>query len=346
MAIIGALPSILTNGTTADATQVMADFNFIVSQVNANAAAAGANSNITSLTGLTTPVSASLGGTGVSIANNNTFFAGPTAAGSTVPGMRTIVAGDISNATPPLTRGEIAGLQLTAVGSTSAAVSVGLAVDNSALVAISLPAFSKLLGSTWAAGSGAGGMGTGVTLSSNTTYHMFAAGIAGSNDMFFDTSITAANAPGSTTGFRRVLSLRTASAAAALLNVTQIDDNFLWAAPVLDINNQAVSDTVAHSVTLTVPAGLNATALVDVLLTSATVTGAVGWISSLLQTDTAAGGGVGNLIVDVAGQGASGRIPTVTNSASQIRYRTNAASCAIWFLTNGYIDNRGRGGLA
>jgi hypothetical protein len=36
MAIIGSLPVILTNGTIADATQVMADFNYIVTQVNAN----------------------------------------------------------------------------------------------------------------------------------------------------------------------------------------------------------------------------------------------------------------------------------------------------------------------
>ncbi|HDR9098872.1 TPA: hypothetical protein QDB15_002093 [Burkholderia vietnamiensis] len=37
MPIIGNLPNNLQNGTTADASQVMADFNFIVNQVNANA---------------------------------------------------------------------------------------------------------------------------------------------------------------------------------------------------------------------------------------------------------------------------------------------------------------------
>lgn len=37
MAIIGSLPNNLANGTTADASQVMADLNFIVNQVNANA---------------------------------------------------------------------------------------------------------------------------------------------------------------------------------------------------------------------------------------------------------------------------------------------------------------------
>lgn len=38
MAIIGALPYILVNGTVADATQVMADYNKIINDVNANAA--------------------------------------------------------------------------------------------------------------------------------------------------------------------------------------------------------------------------------------------------------------------------------------------------------------------
>jgi protein-disulfide isomerase-like protein with CxxC motif len=38
MPIIGTLPNTLTNGTTADATQVMADLNQIVNDVNANAA--------------------------------------------------------------------------------------------------------------------------------------------------------------------------------------------------------------------------------------------------------------------------------------------------------------------
>ncbi|RQX81797.1 hypothetical protein DF034_17430 [Burkholderia anthina] len=41
MSIIGTLPNILTNGTTADASQVMADLNYIANQVNANATPLG-----------------------------------------------------------------------------------------------------------------------------------------------------------------------------------------------------------------------------------------------------------------------------------------------------------------
>jgi hypothetical protein len=65
--IIPALPYTLTNGTTADANQVMADLNDIVSGVNNNAAHNGPNSDITSLTGLTTPLSIGQGGTGVGV---------------------------------------------------------------------------------------------------------------------------------------------------------------------------------------------------------------------------------------------------------------------------------------
>jgi hypothetical protein len=48
------LPYIFSNGTTADATQVNADLNQIVGNVNANAAASGANADITSMSQLAT----------------------------------------------------------------------------------------------------------------------------------------------------------------------------------------------------------------------------------------------------------------------------------------------------
>ncbi len=63
--IIPSLPYNLTNGTLADANQVMANFNQIVSSTNTNAANAGANTNITALLGLTTPLAPSVGGSSV-----------------------------------------------------------------------------------------------------------------------------------------------------------------------------------------------------------------------------------------------------------------------------------------
>ena len=55
------LPFNLTNGTTADATQVMANYNALVTCLG-NAAHAGNNSDITALLGLTTPLSPAQGG--------------------------------------------------------------------------------------------------------------------------------------------------------------------------------------------------------------------------------------------------------------------------------------------
>jgi hypothetical protein len=61
----GALPFILQNNTVADASQVMADFNQITNSMLTNCAAAGANSDITSLGALSTPISAPQGGTSI-----------------------------------------------------------------------------------------------------------------------------------------------------------------------------------------------------------------------------------------------------------------------------------------
>lgn len=57
-------PFTLTNGQTADATQVMANFNNLLNCSNNNLAHNGANSDITSLSGLSTPLSVPQGGTG------------------------------------------------------------------------------------------------------------------------------------------------------------------------------------------------------------------------------------------------------------------------------------------
>lgn len=69
MTISPSYPYTLTNGTTADATQVMADFLQIQNDVNANAAHNGANSDITSITGLTTALGIAYGGTGSTTAS-------------------------------------------------------------------------------------------------------------------------------------------------------------------------------------------------------------------------------------------------------------------------------------
>jgi microcystin-dependent protein len=64
------LPVTLTNGTLADANQVMSDFNAIVTGVNTNGAKNGANSDITSLSVLSTPITPAQGGSSVYTGND------------------------------------------------------------------------------------------------------------------------------------------------------------------------------------------------------------------------------------------------------------------------------------
>lgn len=88
MAIVSSLPYNLVNATLADATQVMANFNQIVQGVNTNGASAGANTNITSLNGLTTALSVNQGGTGKTTlaANGVLIGAGISGVSVTSPG--------------------------------------------------------------------------------------------------------------------------------------------------------------------------------------------------------------------------------------------------------------------
>lgn len=90
------LPFNLQNGTTADATQVMANYNALVTCLT-NAAAAGVNTDITALLGLTTPItpagggsSTYYGGTSAGTANAQTI-ATPSPLGFSLAAGKTIV---------------------------------------------------------------------------------------------------------------------------------------------------------------------------------------------------------------------------------------------------------------
>lgn len=78
------VPFNLQNNTIADATQVMANYNALITCLG-NAAAAGANSDITSLLGLLTPIPPTSGGSNVFIAGTSTGSANAQVVASTTP---------------------------------------------------------------------------------------------------------------------------------------------------------------------------------------------------------------------------------------------------------------------
>lgn len=109
------LPFNLQNGTTADATQVMANYNALVTCL-ANAAAAGANNDITSLLGLTTPLSFTEGGSSVYIGGTTTFLSNVYSIASTTPSNFTLTQGFIVSFTVPLGGTNTGAAQLSIAG--------------------------------------------------------------------------------------------------------------------------------------------------------------------------------------------------------------------------------------
>ena len=86
------LPFNLLNGTTADATQVMANYNALVTCLT-NAAAAGANNDITALLALSTPLVYTAGGSSQYIGGASTGAANAQVVAAPVPSGFSLVAG-------------------------------------------------------------------------------------------------------------------------------------------------------------------------------------------------------------------------------------------------------------
>lgn len=103
----------IQNGQPADATQVMANYNALVSCLG-NAAAAGVNSDITALTGLTTPLSQSFFGSAPSTGTNTQVVAATTPSGFILaPGATVVFMAGSSNTGP--TTLQVAGAVVTNV---------------------------------------------------------------------------------------------------------------------------------------------------------------------------------------------------------------------------------------
>ena len=95
MPIIGTLPATLINGVTADAPTVQSMFDYIKAQVNANAAASGANSDITALLGLTTPIGRNFGGSSAYISTSaSTGSANAQVVAALIPNSFTLTEGN------------------------------------------------------------------------------------------------------------------------------------------------------------------------------------------------------------------------------------------------------------
>lgn len=123
-------------------------------------------------------------------------------------------------------------------------VATGAAVDSTGAYGLALTsALTKQIDATFAAGTGAGGMFSGVSLTASTWYHVHLIRLDsdGTIDAGFDTSVTAANKPAGYTYYRRIGAVVT-DASSNVVAFHQVKDVTYWKSPALDLD-QAISST-------------------------------------------------------------------------------------------------------
>lgn len=205
-----------------------------------------------------------------------------------------------------------------------------------------LAAFTKSTAGAFATGTGSNGMGGGLTIANSTWYHIFAIDCStggAHGDIYFDTSVTAANIPACATKFRRLGSFKT-NGSAQILAFKQRYDIFIWGTPNEAATNQTYT-TTPTTLTLTGnPPGVVTEAHLQVY-TGSDVGNTLG-ITDPTSSQTVANGGpaCGN---STLGAGISCALDTTTNTSSQVTVTSsNASAPGNYIRTISYRDYRGQ----
>lgn len=287
----------------------------------------------TSGTSGTTALSAPLGlvqGTNITLTQNSN---GTTTVASS-GGSGTIIANSIG------------GLTLSNDGTTPLTVldmAAGNATDSTNAVVISPGAFTKSL-STWASGTGNGGMGSGgggLTASANTWYHVCLANNGGTPDYFFDTDVACSThrpAAISDTKVRRIGSIKL-NASVQIIPFIQRGDTFNWTAGQTDANNQSYTTSVTN-VTLSTPPGVASEARITVFIN----TSGSALILLVYNPDTSSS--PAGFAQCAESQSATvspcGILPIMTNTSAQVAVATSSGTISATYInTLGYRDFRG-----
>jgi len=202
-------------------------------------------------------------------------------------------------------------------------------------------AMTKRGDAVWTAGSGNGGLDTGVI--GNAWYHIFA--IARSDtmetDYLFSLSLNSPTMPTHYDLKRRIGSRERVSG--AWRPFIQVADEVVWAASIADVSIATLPAT-ATMATLTVPPGVPVKAKVSVQLHISSNACSV-LVSSPFSGDEAPS--VSNrtaAALSNVNAADTNEVELLTNSSAQIRYRGSSAAGVNNFSirTRGFVDTRGR----
>lgn len=255
--------------------------------------------------------------------------------------------------TANLVMDQLTGVGLTYVSASSVTVGLGAAASddvpliNRVIMAMNA-GITGTTGGTWVVGTGQPKLDTGTV--GNNTYHVFVIKRpdTGVTDILFSLSATAPSLPTNYTKQRRIASfLREGGSIVAFV---QDGDLFQRNASVLDIN-ATNPGSAAVTATLSVPVGVNVTAIINVGAFESAAQSVAVHVSDLATNDEAPSETAAPLFEAhthgsvYAGVLASGRVMVRTNTSAQIRYRLQNSSAATVarIATLGWLDRRGRG---
>lgn len=203
-------------------------------------------------------------------------------------------------------------------------------------------AITKRLDAAWSVGTGNGGLDTGSI--TDTTYHIWIIrrSDTGVVDALFSTSATAPTMPANYDQKRRIGSILRVGG--IITPFFQFGNIFLKKTPTLDATSP--SATTATLVALGLPLGIRVVPIVNVNNATGDVRT---YISSPEVDDLAVGGFSTAPAYDLRVADASSAPVEffntnhlITNTAGQIRHRSNATGGSIAFVVRGWIDTRGR----
>ena len=120
----------------------------------------------------------------------------------------------------------------------------------------------KKIDATWADGSAAGGLASGVTLSANTWYHVHAIAVTAGTDAGFDTSPVAANliSGNDASAYRRIGSVYT-DGSSNIRAFHQRGDKFLYDQPILSYTSVNIGATARTTIALQTPVSVSTEAI-------------------------------------------------------------------------------------
>lgn len=206
----------------------------------------------------------------------------------------------------------------------------------------------KQIDSNWSAGSNAGGFPSGLTLSSDTWYHLFLISDGTNIDAGYDTSLTATNLLADAAGYthyRRIGSILT-DGSSNIVNYNQKGDVFRFNAPENSIDTTTMPAGSRTLFTVSTPLGISTNAILRATLNDADSNAVL--ITSPDEDDIAPSTTIsGNYSAHLWDSG-GGDVPTIetivpTNSSAQIGLRGTNTTVAQFVLdTVGYYDSRGK----